>query len=813
MKKYFFFLSLLLVILSCTTKESTDVFVISDSNGSSNIYIASDADSLIQWAAKELSNDIEYITGKKPEIIGTNSSQGKGIYIGQVSNELMRNIGVPQDSLSDSWESFRIHKKDNKLLIAGSDVRGAVYGIFELAEQLGVSPWQWWADVVPEKRQRLDIKIPNNGIVQSPSVQYRGIFLNDEDWGLQPWAAKNFELETGDIGPKTYEKIFQLLLRLKANTIWPAMHPCTQGFFTVDGNTDMAEKYHMVIGTSHAEPMMRNNVSEWNHDLGEYNYRTNSESINNYWQSRIEEIKNNKVNSIITLGMRGIHDSGMEGISSLQEGMSFLDTIITTQRNMLSNTFQKPITEIPQVFIPYKEVLDIYDEGLQLPEDITLMWTDDNYGYIRRLSNEEEQQRVGGSGVYYHLSYWGRPHDYLWLSTTQPGLIWFEMQKAYANGAHKIWIANVGDIKPGEYTMELFLDMAWDTKSITNTNLNTHLEKWAGREFGDTVAEEVTNVMDEYYRLAFLRKPEYMGWSQTEPTTPTRLTEFSTEAAKARIKTYNELINKTDSLAAFVPKERKAAWFQLVEYPVKGAALLNHKFLYHQLASTNPSSQENYQTKSASAYQKIKELTDEYNYAMRNGKWNHMMSMEPRNLPVFDSLKTPLEVTEISENILSRIEGQFKKASEFNTSNGNWKTIKGFGYSNDAITVFPLTATDFNEEKPWVSYEFDNTEAGDYQLELRFIPTHANNFDHQITIEVNGEPLEPMNLNTKGRSEEWKENVLRNSKIVQVPVVLQSQGKNTFRIYVNQTGIVLDQVALTPAESPALFEIPVKPRD
>lgn len=385
-----------------------------------------------------MADDIKELTGKRPEIIQTNSFSKSGIYVGQISDPLFK-VKKDKKELSGQWEKFSIQKENENLIITGSDVRGTVYAIFEITERLGISPWKWWADVNPIKQEKLSLQLPQNGIISSPSVQYRGIFLNDEDWGLQPWATKTFEKETGDIGPKTYEKIFQLLLRLKANTIWPAMHPSTKGFFTISGNKEMAQKYHIVIGSSHAEPMLRNNVDEWKPKInGDYNYFTNKTQVDKYWQDRLDELKSAKIETIMTLGMRGVHDSKMEGAKDLKESIAMVEKIILNQREMFSNTFNKPLNQIPQAFIPYKEVLELYDNGLKIPDDITLVWPDDNYGYIRRLSNESEQKRAGGSGVYYHISYWGRPHDYLWLSTTQPGLIWYEMTKAYQNGANKM---------------------------------------------------------------------------------------------------------------------------------------------------------------------------------------------------------------------------------------------------------------------------------------------------------------------------------------------------------------------------------------
>lgn len=776
-------------------------FSIADSNQLASIYIDKNTDALIVWAVNELADDVKEITGKRPEIIQSDKISKKGVYIGQASSKLFKSK-ENQKELSSQWEKFSIKKEKDNLFVVGSDVRGTVYAIFEITERLGISPWKWWADVNAIKKEKLVLNIPQDGIVSSPSVQYRGIFLNDEDWGLEPWAEKTFEPEVGNIGPKTYEKIFQLLLRLKANTIWPAMHPSTKGFFTLSGNKEMAQKYHIVIGSSHAEPMLRNNVDEWKPKIhGEYNYFTNKTKVDKYWQDRLDELKSANNQTIITLGMRGVHDSKMEGAKDLKESIEMVEKIIVNQREMLSNTFKKPLNDIPEAFVPYKEVLELYDNGLKVPDDITLVWPDDNYGYIRRLSNEEEQKRTGGSGVYYHISYWGRPHDYLWLNTVQPGLIWSEMTKAYENGAKKMWIVNVGDIKPGEYGMEFFLDLAWDVNSIKHDGINQYLKDWVTREFSPEIANDLSAVFEEHYRLAFLRKPEYMGWSQTEPTTQIKLSDFSTEECLERIKGYDDLMQKVDSLSNFIPSERKDAWFQLVVYPVKGAAYMNHKFLYWNLAAmtTDMKQKDNYLNLSAKAYERIKALTDFYNTKMSNGKWNHMMSMKPRNLPVFDSIKSPVTSLEASKKpalkpIITINANNF--AASKGAKNYKWESINGFGYSNNAVTLFPFKHSYFKEEKPSISYEFEIDKAGDYEIEVHLIPTHANNFDHEIGIQIDGDKKQSFSINTKDRDKTWKENVLRNSAIVKLPVSIANKGKHTINIEVNQTGIVLDYITV-----------------
>lgn len=719
------------------------------------------------------------------------------------------------NQLSGAWESFFIKPQQGSLLVLGSDVRGTVFAIFDLAEQLGVSPWKWWADVVNLKQHQAVLNFPKNGVYSTPSVQYRGIFLNDEDWGLQPWAAKTFEKDIKDIGPKTYEKIFQLLLRLKANTEWPAMHPSTKAFYKIKGNQEMAQQYHIVIGTSHAEPILRNNVDEWDKKKqGPYNYVDNSEQINHYWQDRVNQVKGDKNHNLFTIGMRGVHDSHMEGVNSTEQAINLLHSIIRTQRNMLSNTFAREASQIPQVFIPYKEVLELYNNGLKVPDDVTIMWTDDNYGYIRRLSDKQEQMRTGGSGIYYHLSYWGRPHDYLWLSTTQPALIWYEMSKAYQDGAQKMWIANVGDIKPAEYNMELFLDLAWNVEAVNHDSIKNHLTQWASREFGAEIATDVSRVMNEYYRLAFIRKPEFMGWSQTEPTTDTQLTEFTDEEAQQRISAYAKLINIIKILKNKVPKSRQDAWFQLIEYPIKAAAHMNEKFLYRQLSEhcLLLDCKKSYQQLSVKAYQAIKELTNKYNLTLSQGKWQHMMSMKPRNLPVFQApeFNTSSEKSKIDHKreqpLISLKASQYSRSfiPSNSSSKTRWHAIEGFGHSDNAVTIFPseyhsvtnnkVSLSD--ENNPWLEYQITLPHAGKYEIELHFIPTHTNQYNDQVNLAFNGKYSGSAMLNTKGRSEQWKTNVLRNSQIKTFKVSVKQAGLQRLRLAMNQTGIVLDQIAV-----------------
>ncbi|MDD4009570.1 MAG: glycosyl hydrolase 115 family protein, partial [Fermentimonas sp.] len=327
------------------------------------------------------------------------------------------------DNIASKHEAFRVEVKDGNLYVTGADANGTAYGIMELSRMLGVSPWEWWADSAPSLKDKWII--PSGFFSeQSPAVLYRGIFLNDEDWGLLPWSYKNYEPSDikGRIGPKTYKAIFELMLRLRANILWPAMHEVTIPFYFVEGNREMADRYGITIGTSHCEPLQRSTPVEWPAaGVGDYDYVNNSDNVYKFWEERVKEVSGS--NNYFTIGMRGVHDGKMQGAQTIEEQRAVLERVFKDQRALIAKYIDSDVASVPQVFIPYKEVLDIYRSGLEVPDDVTLMWCDDNYGYMRSLPNKQEQLRSGGNGLYYHISYWGRPHDYLWLASTSPSLI------------------------------------------------------------------------------------------------------------------------------------------------------------------------------------------------------------------------------------------------------------------------------------------------------------------------------------------------------------------------------------------------------
>ena len=550
---------------------------------------------VVTIALDMFTGDMKQVTGVLPQKTHTGNTAIKIVQLDKNRSALKELLkqDVPVDSLMSKKDAFfiKVTESSNKkqLLVVGSDGRGTAYGILELSRLAGVSPWVWWGDVTPIKKNQLTLPADYTTF-QSPSVEYRGIFLNDEDWSLQPWSWKNFEPSDtkGRIGARTYKEIFKLLMRLRANAIWPGMHGITTPFYFVPGAKEAADSCGIVIGTSHCEPLMRNNVGEWKvSERGEYNYITNRESVQSYWTERLKEA--GRYENFYTIGMRGIHDSGMEGVKTLQEKTDALQQVINDQRTLLSKYVKKDVAKIPQAFVPYKEVLQIMENGLQVPDDITLIWCDDNYGYMTRLSDQEQQKRSGGAGVYYHLSYWGRPHDYMWLCTTQPGLVYSEMKQAYDCNARRLWIVNVHDLKPAAYDLELFLDMAWDINSVSPSTLVQHQKNWLCREFGTEAGEKLLPAMLEFYRLCGIRKPEFMGWNQVEldkkkyikgwspiKNTDFSLTEFGGELDRY-LESYESIKRILSEVEPIIPQERKDAFFAQIKYPVFGAAAMSTK--------------------------------------------------------------------------------------------------------------------------------------------------------------------------------------------------------------------------------------------
>jgi hypothetical protein len=611
-------------------------------------------------AGRLLAGDLAKLTGRRPSIVSSSEKTGRmAVMVGLASDPavaaVLRVNNISAAPIEGKWETYgRVAVLDPNnaertiLVIFGSDTRGAIWGVIDLTRELGISAWEWWADVTPRRVGRLNVA-GELRYSQEPSVKYRAVFLNDEDWGLLPWAAETYDSGYGNIGPKTYARIFELLWRLKANTFWPAMHPVTHPFNRVPGNAQMAASYALVHGSSHAEPLLRANEREWDEkQRGPFNYLTNKDNLLRYWDEIVSD--KSRFENLYTVGLRGAGDAPMEGAVTPRQAAAVLGDVISEQRRILERRMGKPADQIPQTFTPYKEVLLAYDAGVKLPADITLTWPDDNHGYIRRLSNSSEQARSGGAGVYYHVSYWGAPMSYLWLATTHPALIWEEMDKAYRLEARRIWIVNVGDIKPGEYLTQLFLDMAFDKDSFPDIrSARAHLQSFMARTFGAQNAAEISDILWRYYDLAFTRRPEFMGWNEIYPNramhpTPFNTLDFGDENAR-RVRAYREIASRARALAQRIAFDRRDAFFELVQYPVEAAAAFNERVLSLDKALAyglqHRVSANRYAAQAEAAEKRVAAATRYYNTTLAHGKWRYMMDAAPQRLDQFGAQLMP----------------------------------------------------------------------------------------------------------------------------------------------------------------------------
>ena len=611
------------------------------------LYDASDA-AVVKRAAELFAADVEAVTGRRPQVTSATGETGPAVIVGTVGGSaLIRRLSeagkIDTAPLEGAWERYLIQTVANPLpgirkalVIAGSDRRGAAYGLFTLSELIGVSPWYWWADVPVKKHAALHVDAPPT-YSQTPSVRYRGIFLNDEDWGLTPWASQTFEPERGNIGPRTYAKVCELLLRLKANYLAPAMHPVSTSFNQIPENKLVADTFAIVMGSTHCEPLLLNTASEWDtQTMGPWNYDKNKEGINRVLTQRVRE--NSPYENVYTLALRGLHDGAMSTTLPMHEKVRMLQQALLDQRQILAENIDRPVETVPQAFTPYKEVLEIYSNGLELPDDITIVWPDDNYGYMKRLSGVREQRRTGRSGVYYHVSYLGVPHSYLWFSTTPPSLMYEELRKAYDTTADRLWLLNCGDLKGSEMQVSLFLDMAWDIGRFTADNVVTYPARWLAGIFGEAYYDRLEAMTREHLRLAFPRKPEYMGWGyhwnrfdhNCEQLTDTDFSFTNYDEAQRRLEAYRKLGARAEALLHEIGDEARPAFYQLVYYPLRGAELMNRMTLGGQRnrwyarqgrAATNAVRDEVQR-----CYDSLQVITRGYN-SLLGGKWNHMMSM------------------------------------------------------------------------------------------------------------------------------------------------------------------------------------------
>lgn len=573
-------------------------------------------------AVTSLQKDVTSVTKLSPGLFTSEPKAEKAIMLigtigkNEMIDRLIREKKLNVNGIEGKWEAHVTEVINNPLpgikqalVIAGSDKRGTIYGIYDLSAQIGVSPWYWWADV-PVKQQKNIYVIPGRHTDGEPAVKYRGIFINDEAPAFSGWTREKF----GGVNHLVYEKIFELILRLKGNYLWPAMWG---NAFNDDDKLDpvLADEYGIVMGTSHHEPMDRAQQEWKRYGKGPWNYETNGAVLRDFWKKGIENMGSKE--TLVTIGMRGDGDMPMTEGSNI----ALLEKIVKDQRGIIAEVTGKDAAKTPQMWALYKEVQDYYDKGMRVPDDVTLLLCDDNWGNIRKLPKLGDKQRAGGYGIYYHFDYVGGPRNYKWLNTNPISKTWEQMHLAYEYNARQVWVVNVGDLKPMEFPMSFFLDYAWSPNKWPAKRLDEYTREWAAQQFGPQHAAEIADILTLYTKYNGRRKPELLDQNTYSLA---NYREFETV-----VNDYNKLRNKAQRLYDNMAPQYKDAFYELVMHPVGACANLNE--LYYSAAKNKLYAAQGRAATNAEAakvkelFEKDAEISKHYNKGIANGKWDHMM--------------------------------------------------------------------------------------------------------------------------------------------------------------------------------------------
>lgn len=579
----------------------------------------------VSRALLTLQADFGRVMGSDAEAVADYTGDGK-LIVGSLDKskliqDLVKAKKINRADLEGKKEKYIITLVENPfgkggeaLVVAGSDKRGTIYGMYELAAQMGVSPWYYWADVPVAKQTALYVK-PGSYTDGEPAVEFRGIFINDEWPAFGGWTNKKF----GGFNSKMYEQMFELILRLKGNFLWPAMWSAAF-YFDDPQNAVLADEMGVVIGTSHHEPMGIPH-QEWRKKKANYgnewNYNTNKEGLNRLFHDGVERLK--EWESLVTIGMRGDGDEPM----SKENNISLLEEIIKEQRAIITKATGKKAEMTPQVWALYKEVQEYYDEGMRVPEDVILLLCDDNWGNVRKLPNLDAKKHKGGFGMYYHFDYVGGPRSYKWLNVSQIQRVWEQMNLTYEYGVDKLWVVNVGDLKPMEFPISFWFDMAWDPTRFNANNLEKYTESFCQQQFGEKEAKEAAYILNKYTKFNYRVTPELLD----QNTYAIDYNEF--KSVKDEYKSLEaEALGQYMRLAA----EYKDAYYQLILFPVQGMANLYDMYyaaaMNRKLAAENDVRANWYADRVGVCFERDAALCNYYNKELAGGKWDEMMSQK-----------------------------------------------------------------------------------------------------------------------------------------------------------------------------------------
>lgn len=842
MKKILTVLMAIIIMMPLYAQKSEQNFIIADNGNISPIVVDDDDWSGVRRAAADLADDIGKVTGIKSAVY-PNAPVNKGNIIAgtigksKLIDSLIEKGKLDVDSVKGQWEAYVTDVIDGNLIIAGSDKRGTIYGIYDISKNIGVSPWYYWADVPVAHKDRLEY---NDGrVVQpSPKVKYRGIFINDEWPSFGGWCVNRH----GGVNSKAYATMFELLLRLKANYLWPAMWDTA---FNEDDPEcpRLADEYGIVMGTSHHEPMMRahKEYTRRKEEIGAWDYKSNPERIEKFFREGME--RNKDYDNIVTIGMRGDGDVAM-GKGDDTDNMETLRNVINAQRGILSDIYGKP-DSVPQLWAIFTEVQRYYDAGFNVPEDVTLLFCDNNWGYIRRTAPKEEQGRKGGFGMYYHIDMNGGPWNDRWINTSPLPKLREQLNLAYQSGIDRIWIINVGDLKPKEVPINFIMDYAWNPDAISPGDEKEWLRKWATETFGKNLAGDIAEVLAKYPKYNLWRKPEVQtaGIFSVENYNETERTDSLWVALEEQV----ENINKR------IPEEMKDAFYQLVYYPAIASSGVARLYLAAEqnrhYASKGDPRANGYADKVKELFARDAELTKCYNDSISGGKWKGMMQdkhigytqwfMPDDNImPEVTYVDNASEVTH--ESIEFKLTEYSIPAIHYNRkteSDGvNWILLPDLGRGEGCMGIDQVTATTFSNAESVPSLEYDiKVEEGDsITFAIAILPTQDVNparglrlgvqlddgnteiidarrglvdtFDEYTRSNLKNskklKPLPPhgkMALNGLGRN--MRNEVFDNLRWLDVTFPIKDKGKHTLKIKMIDPEIVVERIVVNPDNS------------
>jgi hypothetical protein len=770
-------------------------------NGKAIPIISDDNDYVgVTRAINDLKNDFRKVTNDLPSASSKTTIIVGTIDKSSIINKLIHDGKIDKNELAGKNEKYLIQTIDNPtndiqraLVIAGSNKRGTIYGIYELSAQIGVSPWYWWADVPVEHQENLYVK-PGKYTAGEPAVKYRGIFINDEAPAFQGWCMEKF----GGVNSKMYEHMFELILRLKGNFLWPAMWG--NAFYDDDPhNGELANEMGIVIGTSHHEPLGRAH-DEWRrYGKGEWNYNKNAKNLQDFWLEGMQRMKNYE--TIVTVGMRGDGDEPM----SEESDIALLQKIVKDQREIITQVTGKKIEETPQVWALYKEVQDYYDKGMRVPDDVTLMLCDDNWGNVRKLPELNANLHKGGYGMYYHFDYVGGPRNYKWLNISQVQRIWEQMNLTYRYGVNKIWVVNVGDLKPMEYPISFFLDMAWNPDKFNTDNLLQHTEEWCAQQFGKEYAKESARIINLYTKYNRRVTPELLNEN-------TYSLENYNEFEKV-VDDYRNLVIDAMRLYNLIPNEYKDAFDQLVLFPANACSNLYE--MYYAIAknkyyAAKGDIQANYWAdKAKECFDRDAKLTLHYNKDIANGKWPHMMDQvrigytdwQQPEKSIMPNVEYIMPTTIDKEKVYAESDSYVSIEAENFTRKNNpsdiaWTVIPSLGKTLSGITTMPVTANPEAGET-WLEYDVELNTTNKAKLIIFVSPTlnfNANKgLRYAVSIDGGEEQIVNINGHYRGELGEWQAtSIIETSTIHHIDKI----GKHTIRFRVLDPGIVLQKIML-----------------